>query len=120
LDSNNPKETVGASMALANNAQLSGKAAAIAYAALKSFSANDQMGINLGNANTGKSIYLLLTVSSEKVLKLMNIVDHNKKLREGKLDDVYKDMKEELEKYGKVRYLCVIRPHQRKVGGIYS
>jgi len=47
----------------------------------------------------------------------MNIVDPSKKLREGKLDDVYKDMKDELERYGKVKYLCVIRPNQKKLGG---
>ena len=52
IDGENPKDTVGASMALANNAQLSAKSAAIAFAALKSFSSNDQVGINL-SANTG-------------------------------------------------------------------
>ncbi len=47
----------------------------------------------------------------------MNIVDPAKKMREGKLDDVLKDMKEEFERFGKVKYLCVIRPNQKKLGG---
>jgi len=53
VEGGDPKETVGASMALANNAQLSAKSTAIAFAALKSFTSNDQYGINLGNTNNG-------------------------------------------------------------------
>ncbi len=113
----NPQETVGVSIAMANNPQLAAKSTAIAYAALKSFSSSGQIGINLGNDNTSKTNSLFTLVSSEKVIKLMNIVDPNKKLREGKLDDVNKDMKDEFSRFGKVKYLSVIRSHQVKVGG---
>lgn len=44
------------------------------------------------------------------------MLDPNKKLRDGKLDDIYKDMKDELEKFGKILNLVVIHPHQKKMG----
>ena len=52
---NKETTTVGASMALANTAHISAKSAAIAYAALQSFSKADAPSLNLSNnSNTGK------------------------------------------------------------------
>jgi len=56
-------------------------------------------------------------VSSEKVLKIMNICDPRKLQREEKCNDLVKDMKEEFEKFGRIHYLCIIKPIYKKLGG---
>lgn len=50
--STSTSSTVGGSLALANTAHLSAKSAAIAFAAIQSFSKNDQTQINLNNNNS--------------------------------------------------------------------
>ncbi len=53
--STSANSTVGGSLALANTAHLSAKSAAIAFAAIQSFSKNDQQSISLGSNTNATS-----------------------------------------------------------------
>jgi splicing factor U2AF subunit len=103
---------ISKAQALANSAQLSGKAAAIAHAAFQSFSKGEQnIQINLNTSGDQKTI-------STKVIKLMGISDHKEalKFKPEQFEEILDDIKEELSKFGQIVSLTIIRPKLEKIG----
>lgn len=116
--------TVGGSLALANTAHLSAKSAAIAFAAIQSFSKNDQNQVSLNNnsnASTNAHRKIIMfndLVMSSKIIKVMNVVDQKDidKYRDEKFDEIESDMREEFDKYGTLNNVIIIKPKMRKIG----
>ena len=110
IDSNDVSCTnISKASALANAAHLSAKSAAIAFAAFKSFSKNDNMELNL---NTDIKSILPCT----KVIKAFGFIPDVSKVTLEKYDEILEDIKEEFSKFGKILSCIIIKPKLEKIG----
>lgn len=96
--------------ALANSAQLSAKSAAISFAAFQSIlKKKDETNFNYSTGD-GK-----LIIPSSRVVKIMNAIDQNNK-EDSAFNEVLEDMREELQKYGKILSAFIVKKGKEILG----
>lgn len=104
--------TVSSHDAMANNAQVNAKCAAIAYAALQqSVMKKTEPTINLNND-------IAYSTPSSKVVKLSDAFDSKKaeRFRESEFVGIEQEMFEEFSRFGKLVKAEIVRPEKRKLG----
>ena len=110
IDINNIKKEA----ALANNAHLSAKSAAISFAVLQNIIKKNNKDIVLNVNDSDKKINLI----NSKIIKIMNIID--KFDYSVNLDEIIKDIKVEFEKIGEIEEIKIITKDKIKLGAEFG
>ena len=110
IDINNIKKEA----ALANNAHLSAKSAAISFAVLQNIIKKNNKDIVLNVNDSDKKINLI----NSKIIKIMNIID--KFDYSVNLEEIIKDIKVEFEKIGEIEEIKIITKDKIKLGAEFG
>jgi len=110
VDINNIKKEA----ALANNAHLSAKSAAISFAVLQNIIKKNNKDVILNINDNDKQINLI----NSKIIKIMNIID--KFDYSANLEEILKDIKEEFDKFGEIENIKIITKDKVKLGAEFG